>query len=145
MAPDGVSELVTDSEPCSHSGSRHRSLTNGRKSWEPRMGKWWEAGVGISCQMVSTGLPERSRKMEINFSCKKTQNPYGSPAGKLGPEPTVCRSPAYLGCDFLAWPLSLGIREAQRLAPGCAVGRGSWDPCSGRAPAPTPLTTEPCC
>lgn len=35
------------------------------------MGKWWEAGAGINCQMVSPGLPERSRKMEINFSCKK--------------------------------------------------------------------------
>lgn len=35
------------------------------------MGKWWEAGAGIDGQMVSTGLPEQSRKMEIKFSCKK--------------------------------------------------------------------------
>lgn len=43
------------------------------------MGKWWEAGAGIDGQMVSTGLPEQSRKMEIKFSCKKKkQNPHGS-------------------------------------------------------------------
>lgn len=42
------------------------------------MRKWWEAGAGIDGQMVSTGLLERSRKMEIKFSCKKKQNPQGS-------------------------------------------------------------------
>ena len=138
------SEPITDSEPCSHSGPRHLHLTKAWKSWEPRMGKWWERGAGINSQMVSTGLLEQLHKMEIKFSCKK-KKVHTAPAGELGPEATECRSPAYLGRDLLARPLSLGIREAQSLAPGCTAGRGSWDPRSGRAPAPTPLTTEPCC
>ena len=78
-------------------------------------------------------------------SAVKKKKVHTAPAGELGPEATECRSPAYLGRDLLARPLSLGIREAQSLAPGCTAGRGSWDPRSGRAPAPTPLTTEPCC